>query len=582
MNQGQSKMRFDDAEQIIQKRHSMSEVTPLLYINNESNTSITARRTSIASYQSSLKKDKIGDAWHNLFSGLDIDIFDHPLLSLIPSVIIAAIIWGIPPGSDLTHTSIHVLAVFAGFILALLISSYEVSALIAIALSVLALTKNLMCKGSDGASLECNLCGIIDSCNAYKVTNFKLRYNDLIFFRVASIFTNDVVWLVFCAFHIGKAVEVSGLGKRIAMHLVAMMGSSTTGLGLSFCFAEFILAPFIPSNSARGGGVVAPIVTSVIQVIEESSNNLTFHDNSINRYLILIASQANLISSSLFLTGLAPNPLISAKAYQVFKVEFGFMQWLTGSFVPGFFTLLVTPFFLFWIVKPKGYNGEIIQNDIKSKLDTLGPVTFKEWKLIIVLMVCLTLWSTESHTGLNNALIGFLAMVTMILVDILSWEDISKNTKAWDTLFWLSGFIVLAEQLSELNISDWLGDKVAKSLISENFSPVQSSIILALIYFLSMYMFSSATGHIVALVAAFLEAGVRLDCPPFLLISLLAYFSSLCCCMTTYSTGSLAIYFGQGYVERKQWFTVGFFMALFYFSIYFTIGMAWWKLLGWW
>jgi DASS family divalent anion:Na+ symporter len=41
------------------------------------------------------------------------------------------------------------------------------------------------------------------------------------------------------------------------------------------------------------------------------------------------------------------------------------------------------------------------------------------------------------------------------------------------------------------------------------------------------------------------------------------------------------MYYAPGYVGRSKWFAVGTLLAVFYIAVYFTIGMGWWKLLGW-
>ncbi|KAJ9059313.1 hypothetical protein DSO57_1003517 [Entomophthora muscae] len=268
--------------------------------------------------EESIRKDKVGDAWHNLTTGFDTGVLHYPVISLIPSIIIILVMWNIKPLEGLTSTSMHALSVFSGFVFALLFSQYEVSALVAFALAILAISKNFICTASGGKRIDCHLCGTDGyACDGYKSA-----------FHVAvSGLSSDIVWLVFCAFHIGKAVEVSGFGKRIALHLISLMGKTPLGLGMSFCLAEFVLAPFIPSNSARGGGVVAPIVTSVIEVINSNGAG----SDSTNAFLILVAAQANLISSSLFLTGQAPNPLVSEKAMHVFNIHFGFMDGLQAT-----------------------------------------------------------------------------------------------------------------------------------------------------------------------------------------------------------------------------------------------------------
>lgn len=49
----------------------------------------------------------------------------------------------------------------------------------------------------------------------------------------------------------------------------------------------------------------------------------------------------------------------------------------------------------------------------------------------------------------------------------------------------------------------------------------------------------------------------------------------------TFFLGSAAMYYAPGYVERARWFKLGFQMAIFYLSIYFTVGVSWWSFLGW-
>lgn len=66
-------------------------------------------------------------------------------------------------------------------------------------------------------------------------------------------FSDSTVWLIFAAFMLGLGYEKSGLGCRIA--LVKILGHKTLGLGYAIAIADGILAPFIPSNSARSGGI---------------------------------------------------------------------------------------------------------------------------------------------------------------------------------------------------------------------------------------------------------------------------------------------------------------------------------------
>ena len=78
-----------------------------------------------------------------------------------------------------------------------------------------------------------------------------------------SGFASSTVWLVFGAFMFALGYEKSGLGRRIGLLLVRKLGHSTLSLGYATTFADAILAPFTPSNTARSAGTLFPIVRNL-------------------------------------------------------------------------------------------------------------------------------------------------------------------------------------------------------------------------------------------------------------------------------------------------------------------------------
>jgi divalent anion:Na+ symporter, DASS family len=80
---------------------------------------------------------------------------------------------------------------------------------------------------------------------------------------MAAGFADATVWLVVAAFLLSGTVVRSGFGRRIALALIRALGGTTLGLGYAIAGGELILGPVIPSNTARGGGVMAPIVNAL-------------------------------------------------------------------------------------------------------------------------------------------------------------------------------------------------------------------------------------------------------------------------------------------------------------------------------
>ena len=69
---------------------------------------------------------------------------------------------------------------------------------------------------------------------------------------------SGVPWcgLVVAAFFIATAFVKTGLGTRIAYHFMRLLGKRSLGLAYGFLATDLVLAPAIPSNTARAGGVI--------------------------------------------------------------------------------------------------------------------------------------------------------------------------------------------------------------------------------------------------------------------------------------------------------------------------------------
>ncbi len=197
-----------------------------------------------------------------------------------------------------------------------------------------------------------------------------------------------------------------------------------------------------------------------------------------------------------------------------------------------------------------------------------------------VCALLLGLWSTQALHGMGTTLVAYIGLMAFFLTGVEQWKNVVENSRAWDCLVWLGGLLAMASALKSEGVVDWFAATMQAQV--SGLSGFAVVLALGLIYFYSMYGFSMLTAHISALVGAFFAVALAADAPPLLTVGVLAYLSSLCGCMTNYSTGPVIIYFGLGYVETGKWFRVGFFVSLFHLVIWLGIGLPWWKALGWW
>ena len=463
-------------------------------------------------------------------------------------VIAGIILWWMPPPEGLGLVGWHVFAVFFATILSFILRPVPMGPAVLLALVVLAATNTLGETGKES------------------------------FAAAMSGYGNMTVWLVVAAFLIAGAMIRTGLGRRIALGCVVKFGKTTLGLGYATAVAEFILGPAIPSNTARGGGIMAPIVNSLARTLGSSPED---QPKRAGEYLMLNGAHINLITAAMFLTGMAANGLCAEAAVGLGKgIEFGWMTWLKGSIVPGLASLLLLPWFLFKLLKPELQDAKAAQNKAKEQLSEMGAWTRGEKIMLGVFVLLLVLWASGKVHGMHTGVVALVGVLVLLLTGTEKWEDITGNKEAWDAMIWLGGMVCMAGLLKEHGFIAWFANTMEGKV--SGMGALATALTLALVYFYSMYSFSMLTGHITAMVAAFLALAIAAGAPPMLMVALLAYFSNLCGCLTNYSTGPVVIYSGFGYVPVARWFKIGFIVSLFHLVVWLGVGLPYWKLLGWW
>ena len=453
----------------------------------------------------------------------------------------------LPDGANFT-AGWRVFAVFSATILSFILRPINMGPAVLLALIILAATSTL---GEDGkTSFQAAMAG----------------------------YGNTTVWLVVGAFLIAGAMIRSGLGHRIALKCVSKFGKTTLGLGYATAVAEFILGPAIPSNTARGGGVMAPIVNSLARALGSTPEN---HSKRAGEYLMLNGSHLNLVTAAMFLTGMAANGLVAEAASNSGQgIEFGWMTWVKGSIVPGLVSLLLLPWFLLKLLKPELHDTKAAQDEANEQLAKRGKWSMGEKIMLGVFILMLVLWATGKMHGMHTGVVALIGVMILVLTGTEKWEDITGNKEAWDAMVWLGGMVCMAGLLKDHGFIAWFAETMKGEVTG--MGALATALTLALIYFYSMYGFSMLTGHITAMVAAFLALAVTAGAPAMLMVALLAYFSNLCGCLTNYSSGPVVIYSGFGYVPMGRWFKIGFIVSIFHLAVWLGVGLPYWKFLGWW
>ena len=390
-------------------------------------------------------------------------------------------------------------------------------------------------------------------------------------------YADPLVWLVLCAFFMSRGVLSTGLGRRIAFLFIRALGRSSLGLVYALVATDTVLATFLPSNSARAGGVVFPIARSVAEAYDSRPGDTA---RRLGAFLLFAVYQCDVVACATFLTGQASNVLVAKFALTTAGVNLGYAKWLIGASVPALISLIVVPMLLFRLYPPDVTHTPHAEVLAREELARLGPLSSREKVMLAVFALVATLWMTNAWHHINYAVVALLGSATLVLTGVLSWEEITSERPAWDVFIWYGGFVGMAEAISQSGITTKFAQVTAS--VTAGWSWGVALAALLFVYYYAHYGFASITAHVTAMFTPFLVVLVAAGAPPMLAVLLLAYLSNLSASLTHYGTTTSPIYFGAGYVTQRDWWRLGLIVSVATASIWTVAGLTWWKVLGWW
>src|SRR5580700_10174195 len=275
------------------------------------------------------------------------------LAVLLAVFLLAVVIWLVPPPSGVQPAAWHLLAIFVATIVGIITKPLPMGAIALIGIAATALSRTLTINQS------------------------------------LSGFGNSTIWLIVVAFFISRGFIKTGLGSRIAYLFMAALGQKTLGLSYGLIATDLVLSPAIPSNTARAGGILFPLVLASAKAFGSEPNDGTAR--KIGAFLMQAAFQGNVITSAMFLTAMAANPL-AAKLAAGMHIEVSWGEWALAAMVPGIASLVFIPLILYKIYPPEIKETPGASQLAREKLAEMSKMHRDEWVMLGVFFLLLLLW----------------------------------------------------------------------------------------------------------------------------------------------------------------------------------------------
>jgi solute carrier family 13 (sodium-dependent dicarboxylate transporter), member 2/3/5 len=271
-----------------------------------------------------------------------------------------------------------------------------------------------------------------------------------------SGFSSEAWVLVVCALFLASAIEITGLGQRIGLFILSRMGAKPKRVLFGVLLMAFILTVFIPAQAAN-----AALMTAVsIGIIEAFGLDLK---SNLSKGMLLLVAFGTGIAGMGILTSGAPPIQTAMYISQATKHDITWLQWAIYG-MPFALTLGAVLYFLVLYFFPVGKDelegGVAVVQEQSAKL---GPITTREVKLLIIMLVTIFLWATGKVLHpLTPSTVAVLAVVAIFFpgLGVATWKQLAGKVN-WGTLMLFGAAISLGIWLLKSGAAAW----VAKNTI---------------------------------------------------------------------------------------------------------------------
>lgn len=386
-------------------------------------------------------------------------------------------------------------------------------------------------------------------------------------------YTDPLIFLFIGGFFVAMTMQRWNLHRRIALRIIATVGTNPKRIILGFAIATAFLSAWVSSTATAV--LMVPIALAVIyQTIERIEQEGLDIDVSQGEFtfgtaLMLTIGYSSLTGGVATLIGTPPNLIFAGAAEQIFDQQISFAEWMMYG-VP--ISILATAIVYIYITRfalPPEFDripggSEVID----EQLAELGPMAPQE-KLVLVVFSSMAVawvsagfvlepllpWVEEMDTIIAITGSMFLFLIPTTTEDgehtfLLDWTHAVEIP--WGVVLLFGGGLAIAEGFQATGLAQWIGEQLA---VLEGFPFVFILIsVTVLVILLTEFTSNTATTAMIMPVLASLATGLSVH--PYAVMVVGTTAASFAFMLPTASPPN-AVVFGSGYITIPQMVKTG-------------------------
>ena len=381
--------------------------------------------------------------------------------------------------------------------------------------------------------------------------------------NASAPYAGELIFLFMGGFFLAVTLERWGLHKRIALRIMAFVGTSPNRLILGFMLATAFLSMWI-SNTATAA-MMLPIALAVGEMFRPQDQEGPYE---FGIALMLGVAYSASIGGISTLIGTPPNAVLAGAASEILGVEIGFVQWMGVGLPVTCIMLPLTWLLLTRVLYPSGPLTGDAASIIENERRGLGAMSRGEKITGVVFALTALAWVMRSEKTIGGLYIPGLQTISPNIRDstiamtaaavlfafpvdwkrgvfALDWKTAKRIP--WGVLVLFGGGLSLARAMDQSGLANWIGSVVG-ALDAVPFLLI-IAFVATLVVFLTELTSNVATTSMAMPIMAGAAVGIGVE--PMVLMATAALAASMAF-MLPVATPPNAIVFGSGYITIPQ------------------------------
>jgi anion transporter len=392
-----------------------------------------------------------------------------------------------------------------------------------------------------------------------------------------SGFSNTSLALVGAALFLAAAMMKTGLDKRIALAVLAKIGAKTNRVLAGVIFVGFLLSFFVPSTTARVSCMV-PIVLGIITTFGVSKKS------KFAGVMMIAVAQADSIWNVGIKTAAAQNMI----ALNFIEKQLGqYVSWMDWFIIAAPFSLLMSIALYFVLLKLMPPEMDEVaggQETIARELKNLGPMKADEKKLMIMSLILLGFWSTESILhNFDTSSTTIVAVTLMLLpkIGIMNWKEAQERI-GWGTLLLFGVGISLGSAILSTKAASWIATCMVSYFGFADMTTFGILAILAAFLIIIHLGFASATALSAAMIPIVISILQNLNNPLINVVGMTMILQYVICFgfILPVNAPQNMVAFGTETFEAKDFIKTGIPLTIIAYLLILLLAATYWKWIG--